>query len=189
MVPQLIKLSGASSGATYRVIEFLVKRPSSSANPVGRSRPWPGVRYLNAGARDYGFQQSNQVVPYLQPRGLPAVLNALRAAKGLRYALTGSLAAQRFAPYVQARVAMIYVDRIDQAVERLELREVDSGTNVLLATGDYGVAFERTQLIDGLCFAAPSQVAVDLLTAAGRGPSEGQALLDWMGSDESAWRR
>ncbi len=32
---------------------------------------------------------------------------------------------------------MIYVDRLDQVVERLDLRKVDSGANVLLATGDY----------------------------------------------------
>ena len=68
---------------------------------------------------------------------------------------------------------MIYVDRPEEAAARLDLREVDSGANVLLATGDYDVVFERTQDMDGLRIAAPSQIAVDLLTAPGRGPSEG----------------
>jgi hypothetical protein len=36
---------------------------------------------------------------------------------------------------------------------------------------------------------APSQAAVDLLTAPGRGPEEGRALLDWMEKNESDWRR
>jgi hypothetical protein len=65
---------------------------------------------------------------------------------------------------------MIYVDRIDQAAEQLELREVDSGTNVILAAGDYDVGFERIELVDGLRFAAPSQVTVDLLTAPAEDP-------------------
>ena len=37
--------------------------------------------------------------------------------------------------------------------------------------------------------AAPSQVAVDLLTGPGRNPAEGQALLDWMENHECTWRK
>lgn len=122
-------------------------------------------------------------------RGLSALVDALRGAPELHYVLTGSLAAERFAPYAPSRLAAIYVDRFDQAAERLDLREVDTGANVLLATSDYDVVFERAQNIDGLRIAAPSQVAVDLLTAPGRGPAEAQTLLDWMGANEPAWRR
>jgi hypothetical protein len=43
--------------------------------------------------------------------------------------------------------------------------------------------------MDGVMYAAPSQVAVDLLTGPGRSPAEGQALLDWMESNEPAWRK
>jgi hypothetical protein len=188
-VPQLIKLSGVSSGATYRVIEFLEQEALIEREPRGPINFVDWRSLLERWSRDYGFQQSNTVGSYLQPRGLPALLDGLRSAPELRYALTGPLAAERMAPYAPPRVAMIYVDRPDQVADRLDLREVDSGTNVLLATGSYDVVFERNQEIDGLSIAAPSQVAVDLLTAPGRGPSEAQALLDWMGANEPAWRR
>ncbi|MGH2904606.1 MAG: hypothetical protein ACRDK7_13640, partial [Solirubrobacteraceae bacterium] len=64
-----------------------------------------------------------------------------------------------------------------------------SGANVALASGKYDVAFDRAEMVDGVRFAALSQVAVDLLTGPGRNPSEASALLDWMTANESSWRR
>ncbi len=187
-VPQLIKLSRASSGATYRVVEFLEQEALIERQPRSAITTIDWRALLERWSQDYGFQQSNTVGAYLQPRGLPAVLDDLRSAPDLRYALTGALAAERLAPYASPRLAMIYVERLDQAAEMLDLREVDSGTNVLLATGSYDAVFERTQETDGLRITAPSQIAVDLLTAPGRGPSEAGALLDWMAANESTWR-
>src|SRR5665213_3064212 len=180
---------GASTGATYRVVEFLEQEALIERRPRGQITTVDWRALLERWSEDYSFQASNTVVSYLAPRGLSALVQALRGAPELRYVLTGSLAAERFAPCAPSRLAAVYVDRLDQAAERLDLREVDAGANVLLATGDYDVVFERAQDIDGLRIAAPSQVAVDLLTAPGRGPAEGQALLDWMEANESAWRR
>ncbi len=71
---------------------------------------------------------------------------------------------------------------------QLELQAVDTGANVLLAVGDYDVAFARTVEADELTFAAPSKTVVDLLTAPGRSPAEVQALLEWMQTHEPDWR-
>ncbi len=188
-VPELIQRSGASTGATYRVVEFLEQEDLIERRPRGQITTVDWRALLERWSEDYGFQVTNAVVSYLAPRGLSTLVQALRGAPELRYVLTGSLAAERFAPYAPSRLAAIYVDRFDQAAERLDLREVDAGANVLLATSDYDVVFERAQNIDGLRLAAPSQVAVDLLTAPGRGPTEAQALLDWMRANELAWRR
>ena len=62
-------------------------------------------------------------------------------------------------------------------------------TGCLVAAPASSVVFDRGSDVDGVRYAAPSQVAVDLLTGPGRNPAEGQALLDWMESDESAWRK
>jgi hypothetical protein len=188
-VPELIKQSGASTGATYRVVELLEQEALIERQPRGAITAVDWRTLLERWSQDYGFQQSNTAVPHLQPRGLPTLLKSLRSTPELRYALTGSLAAERIAPYAPPRLAMIYVDRLEEAAARLDLREVDSGANVLLAAGDYDVVFERTQDMGGVRTVAPSQIAVDLLTAPGRGPSEGQALLDWMKANEPAWRR
>jgi len=188
-VPELVRRSGASTGATYRVVEFLEQEGMIERAPRG---PITGVawrRLLERWSEDYSFQRSNAVSAYLQPRGIPALLDGLRAADGVRYALTGSLAAQRLAPYAPPRLTMLYVDDPAVVAKQLELRAVDTGANVLLAVGDYDVVFDRTVEADELSFVAPSQTAVDLLTAPGRGPAEAQALLEWMQTHESDWRR
>jgi len=188
-VPELVRRSGASTGATYRVVEFLEREALIERTPRGPIRTVEWRRLLERWSEDYGFQRSNVVRTYLQPRGLPAVLDGLAAARGLRYALTGSLAARRLAPYAPPRLAMIYVDDPEEVAERLKLRAVDSGANVLLAASDYDVVFDRLVEVDGLSFTAPSQTAVDLLTGPGTSPAEASALLDWMESHERDWRR
>lgn len=188
-VPDLIRLSGASTGATYRVVEFLEREALVRRDPRGPMVYVEWRRILERWSEDYGFQRSNSVNAYLSPRGLPALQESLRGAQGLRYALTGSLAAHRLAPYAPAKLAMVYVDDVDQAAEKLKLRPVDTGANVLVAQGKYDVVFDRLVQDDGLLYVAPSQAAVDLLTGPGRTPAEGQELLDWMEKHERAWRR
>jgi hypothetical protein len=188
-VPELAERAGASTGATYRVVELLEEQEL-----VERERRGPvvDVRWrplLERWSRDYGFAQSNTVATFLDPRGLAALTDRLTVAEELDYVLTGSLAAERIAAYAPARLAMLYVRDIAAAAKLLELRPTTTGANVALASGDYDVVFERAKMIDGLRLAAVSQVAVDLLTGPGRNPSEAVALLDWMESNEPAWRR
>jgi hypothetical protein len=188
-VPELAERSGASTGATYRVIKFLeeqqlVEREHRGAITEVRWRP-----LLERWSRDYGFARSNNVATFLEPRGLAKLAARLSSGAELDYVLTGSLAAEQFAAYAPARLAMLYVRDIVSAAALLELRQTTTGGNVALAVGDYDVVFERTQVVDGLRLAAVSQVAVDLLTGPGRNPSEAVALLGWMEHNEPAWRR
>jgi hypothetical protein len=187
-VPELAERAGASTGATYRVIKFL-----EDQQLVDRERRGPitDVRWrplLERWSRDYSFAKSNTVATFLEPRGLTKLTERLAGRAELDYVLTGSLAAERFAAYAPARLAMLYVRDIESAAALLELRQTTSGANVALAAGDYDVVFERTQEVDGLRLAAGSQVAVDLLTGPGRNPSEAAALLGWMENNEAAWR-
>lgn len=186
-VPELSARSGASTGATYRVVEFVKEQALLERERRG---PITAVRWralLERWSRDYGFAQSNTVATFLEPRGLPALTSRLKEAD-LDHVLTGSLAAERIAAYAPARLAMLYVRDISAAAALLGLRETEVGANVALAAGDYDVVFERTQLVDGLRLAAVSQIAVDLLTGPGRNPSEAAALLDWMERNEPTWR-
>jgi hypothetical protein len=105
------------------------------------------------------------------------------------YAVTGSLAAATIAPVASPRLATVWLRDAAEAASRLALRPAQAGANVLLIEpGDEGV-FEGTVERDGVRYAAPSQVAADLLTSAGRGPAEGEELITWMRENEGAWRR
>ena len=188
-VPEIVERSGASTGATYRVVKFLEEQDLLERESQG---PITGVRWkslIERWSRDYGFAQSNTVATFLEPRGLPALTARLVDEPQLEYAVTGSLAVQQVAPYAPARLAMLYVRDIGEAATMLKLRATATGANVALAAGDYDVAFERIRLEEGLRVAALSQVAVDLLSGPGRNPSEATALMDWMERNESAWRR
>lgn len=188
-VPELSERAGASTGATYRAVEFLEREGLIERKRHG---PISDVRWrklLERWSADYGFASSNTVATYLEPRGLAALTDRLASLPDLDYVVTGSLAAERVAAYAPARLATIYVRDPSAAAEALDLRPADTGANVALATGNYDVVFDRADTIDGLRVAALSQVAVDLLTGPGRNPSEAAALLDWMEADESRWRR
>ena len=146
---------------------------------------WAGC--LQRWSKDYEFAKSNQTTEFLAPHGLTDLTSKLATVKW-RYALTGSLAAQSFSPIAPARLGMVYVDDVETAVRTLDLREVDSGSNVLIAEPFDPVAYERTIKRDGITLAAPTQIVADLLTASGRMPSEGEELLAWMKDNERVWR-
>lgn len=185
---EIARGSGASTGATYRVLKFLEEEELVARQPQG---PVSAVRWrplLERWSRDSGFQRGKPEAALLYPRGLEALVEALRREADLRYVVTGSLAAERYAPYAPPRFAMLYADDVDAVAERLGLRRVDAGANVLVANDVDGVAFVRTREIEGIRFAALSQIAVDLLTGPGRSPAEGEAVLDWMENNERDWR-
>lgn len=188
-VPDLADRAGASTGATYRVIKFLEEQQLLEREHRGPITDVQWRPLLERWSRDYGFAQSNTVSTFLEPRGLAKLTDRLAGGTDLDYVLTGSLAAEAFAAYAPARLAMLYVRDIGSAAALLELRPTETGANVALAAGDYDVVFERTQEVAGLRLAAVSQIAVDLLTGPGRNPSEATALMKWMENNESAWRR
>lgn len=195
-VPQLIDLSGASSGATYRVVDFLEDETLIERTPRGQIETVRWRALLERWAQDYTFTQNNAVTTHLAPRGLGDVMARLAGLSDdggkpgpLRYAVTGSLATRRWREYAPARNAMIYTDDPDALAMALDLRPVDTGANVALARPTYDVVYARRAILDGVAVAAPTQVAVDLATGPGRNPAEGQALLDWMEGHERAWRR
>lgn len=188
-VPELARRSGASVGATYRVVELAEAEDLLEREPRGpiRSVRWRAL--LERWSRDYRLAPSGGDRQFLAARGLDDLLGRLRKAESLQYVVTGSLAARRSTEYAPARLAMLFVDDPAAAAEQLGLQEVETGGNVVLLRSDDNVAFERSVVDDSVRFAAPSQVAVDLLDGPGRNPSEGSALLDWMEAHVDTWRR
>jgi hypothetical protein len=187
-VPQLVERSGASTGVTYRVVDFLeredmLKRASGSGIVEVDWR-----QLIERWSQQYGFARSASMTAFLEPHGLDAALDRLRG-DDLRYALTGSIAADYYEPYAPTRAIQMYVTSVDEAASRLGLRRASTGANVLVAVPEDPVAFARTRRFEGLTIAAPSQVAVDLLGGPGRAPEEARALIEWMKANEQTWRR
>jgi hypothetical protein len=107
----------------------------------------------------------------------------------LAHAVSGSFAASRVAPVAPPKLLLLYVDDAETARGRLDLRPTDAGSNVLLIEPKDAMVITEAQQDDrGVCWAPLTQVAADLLTSPDRGPTEGDALIDWMGRNEESWR-
>ena len=185
-VRELAQSTGASAPTLSRVLDLLdreaiVTRLRGAVSTID----WQAA--IRRWAEDYDQTDSNTPTTVLEPRGLPALENKLRALK-FPYAATGALAAQRFDPIAPARLATIYVTDSSQAIDRLELRETEAGANVVLLEPLDPVVFDRTAEHDGLRCVAPGQLAVDLLTGPGREPLQGEEMLSWMERNEHVWR-
>lgn len=188
---EIAKIAQIDPGYVSRLLALLEREDyigRETRGPVTRV-DWPNL--LRAWAKDYSLDSSNLATSYLQPRGLSALLDGLReqdSQNGLEYAISGSLAAARRAPIAPARLGVVYVERLDEAAQTLGLLPAETGANVLLVEPFDSVVFERTVLDEGLRYVSPSQAVADLLTSSGRGPEEAEALIEWMLSNEEAWR-
>lgn len=185
----LANWSGAPVATVHRVIRLLADErliERSERGPVVEVE-WDAV--IRRWADDYSLLSTNSTRGFVAPRGVDRLVDDLRRLHG-RYAVSGSLAAVRRAPVAEARLAVIYVDGpLAARARELALRESDAATNVILAEPFDEVVFEGVWVADdGIRCAAPSQVAVDLLTSPGRGPAEGERLIAWMATNEHEWR-
>ena len=185
---ELASLTGCSPASTSRVADLLERealiRRDGPRGPI-TSVEWE--RLLRRWADDYDFHSANRMVSCLDPRGVNRLFQRLRNAD-FPYAVTGSFAAVRYAPIAAPRLATIYARNPEHAIQQLGLLPADTGANVLIGIPFDPVVFERTESDDGIIYARVTQVAADLMTAPGRGPAEGEGLVEWMRNKEPAWQ-
>jgi hypothetical protein len=184
---ELAKRAGVDSGYTSRVIDVLNREAlvvRTARGPI-TGTDWPAL--LRRWSQEYSPFQRKGVTWYLAPRGLGPVADKLKTASS-RYAVSGSWAATQFASVAPARLLLCYADDPEAMARELELRPTDAGASVALVTPYDPIVYERTSQKKGITVAALSQIAVDLLTSPGRGPNEGEALIEWMRENEHVWR-
>ena len=187
-VRELAQMTKVDAGYVSRVLTLLDTEALITRARRGRpeSVDWPAL--LRRWAHEAPLDTRGDARTYLEPRGLSAFLARLAQSEE-RYALTGGLAAGAIAPTAPARLAMVWVRDAAAAATRLDLRPADAGANVLLVEPRDDSVFEGAAVHDNLWYAAPSQVAADLLTSPGRGPTEGEELIRWMQTNERVWRQ
>lgn len=191
-VGELSARSATSLATIVRVVQLAEREGLLERAPRGPIErvDWRGL--IQRWAKDYSLLESNLVRSYIEPRGRSEFLRKLTSTK-LRYAATGSIAAELKAPVSGARLFAVYVADMRKAAEQLELVETDEGANTLLIEPFDAVALERTWKADvsaqgKLECSSLAQVAVDLATSPGRGPEDAVTLLDWMERHEDEWR-
>ncbi|EPR75380.1 hypothetical protein ADILRU_2336 [Leifsonia rubra CMS 76R] len=190
-IRDLIETSGTSTGATYRVLDYLqLEGYVYKQGDEYLVDNWELL--LRAWSKDSPLFTTNRVAQFLEPRGLEALEKRLRNGPEQRYAATGSFAAQECVQYAPTKAAYLYVPSIESAAEEWNLRPNTTAPNVILIepkqTND--IVFDNTtQTAKGITVASITQVASDLLNSPGREPAEGEALIEWMQHNENEWRR
>lgn len=195
-IPQIMALAETSSGVTYRVIDFLERENllfTEKRKIDGKSKrivtnvDWRKI--LLAWSEDYSYQADNSVQNYIEPRGIDEVLRKLKRINPEEYVISGSVAANRLAPYAVSKQLNLYARYPANLAKTLELRPVQTGANVQIASTKFAVVFARTTRSNGLNYASPTQIAVDLLSGSGRNPAEGEVLMDWMDENKVDWQK
>ena len=184
----LAESAGTSLASTSRVVDFLDREALVSRNELGSivDADWPGL--LERWAEDYELvKKRGRVTNLIAPRGLESVADRLKVSKS-QYALSGSMAAQAWAPYADPRLGLIYTRDTEELLEFLGVRSAQSRPNFIAIEPLDDLPFMRTVEKGGLNLVAPSQAVVDLLAGPGRNPEEGNFMLDWMKENESTWR-
>ena len=186
-IRDLAAKSGASAGSLSRVADLLDREALIVRTKRGPITEVDWVEVIQRWTRDYDQMRSNTAYRFLAPRGLADFEKRLIDTE-IEFAATGAFAAQRFDPVAPAKVATVYAENPLALADALDLREADSGVNVILLEPYDRVVFDGTLVRGGLTTAAPSQLAVDLLTGPGREPSQGEEILEWMKENEHIWR-
>jgi hypothetical protein len=186
-VRDLAGKTGLDPGYVSRILALLDREDLVERDRRGRILKVEWERLLRRWAQEVPFESRGQASSYLEPRGLPALLERLPRSR-MRYVIAGSLAASRLAPIAPPRLATLYVESLDRAAGEWSLRPAEAGGNVVLVLPTDDWVFAGAEEIEAIQYAAPSQVAADLLTGPGRGPAEAEELLRWMTANEEKWR-
>jgi hypothetical protein len=189
-VTELASAAGLATGYVSRLLDALDREALVERSRRGQVESVDYRGLLRRWAESYDVLKSNEAQTFLAPPGASALMAALaERTTSLRMAVTGSFAAVRLAPVAAPALAILYCDDTRAARDRLGLIPADEGANVVLLQPFDRVVWDRTTEDAGVTYVAPSQIAVDCLTGTGRMPSEGEALLGWMGENEATWRR
>jgi len=170
--------AGVSLGQIANVKKILLDRKwITQQDGFSLMEPW---ELLEGWSEAYTYRK-NQVQNFYSLKSIPEIeadLARVCSEKGIEYALTGFSGAARFAPAVRYNRAMGYVFNMpEDMVSMLNLKEVESGANVmLLGPYDEGV-FYGTQVVDDIRIVSPLQIYLDLKGYKGRGEEAAEVLL------------
>jgi len=179
-VEELALEADVSLGQVSNVKRLLAEQEWIDSKAIGFSITEP-YALIEDWAQNYKFRR-NEVWNYysmLSTTDFEYKLAEICQREKIPYGLTGFSGSARYAPVVRHQRALAYVqDSIDKLIELLEIKLVDSGSNVmLLKPYDEGVFYGKQDL-EGLMVVSPIQNYLDLCSLRGRGEEAAQALFD-----------
>jgi hypothetical protein len=183
-VRQLAGLAGTDPGYVSRLIDLFDREELVDRDARGGVAAVHVARLVRRWAEDYRFAEAHRAVACAHPHGVPGALAALRAC-GAPYALTARAGAAALLGAALPALCAAYVDNAARVASLIGAAPVDAGPNLLLVEPFDPFPLEGTWERGGLCYAAPSQIVVDLLGSPPPAPEQAAALL---ARDPATWR-
>ena len=113
------------------------------------------------------------------PSALEGKLRKLKQDTGIESYLTGFSGGIRYAPVIRYNKVHVYMysEDIQEAVRYLEIKEVDSGANLVIFPLENDSYIKDCRVIAGDMVVSPLQVCLDSLQLKGRGEELAEAVL------------
>lgn len=178
----LSEKSQVSLGYTHRVVEKLIDKKFLERNKQYKLVLVDKSRLLDIWRDNYSFKNNNIYSYYTFEKDKDNLFNKIKKAsqsvKSL-YALTLHSGASFIAPYVRYTDVHLYVrSNIDQWIQELDLRPVESGANIyLIEPYDEGV-MQKLQTIKGNVIVSNLQLYLDLYSYPKRGREQAEKIRD-----------
>ena len=188
-VTHLAEIAGVSAGYCSRTLQALEREALLRRDNRGTVEEvdWPAM--LRRRGNAVVLFDKGRTKTYIARSGVQRTLEALSNIDDQDYAVTGSFAAARIKAVTAPVGLAVYTRQPGALVEALNLLPADQGADVhLVRPADQGV-FDRSSVQDDIRWVGLSQVVLDCLGGTGRMPQEGEAVLEWMIENESAWRK
>lgn len=169
-----------SIGQVSKVMQFLVRNAWAIKTGEGY-----GILEVESALKEwskiYGKKEAYSYPCYSldNPAVLEEKLKNLRADTGIESYLTGFSGGVRYAPVVRYNKVHVYMapEDIQEAIRYLEIKEVDSGANVIIYSLENDSYIKDCRLIDGNCVVSPIQIYLDSMQLKGRGEELAEAVL------------
>lgn len=171
---------GCSIGQVSKVMNFLIKNVWVEKLAEGYRILEPEM-LLMEWSKTYGKKKVSACSCYSldRPSVLEEKLGNLKQEMGIDYYLTGFSGGVRYAPVVRYNKVHVYIapEDILEALAYLELKQVDSGANVIIYSLENDSYKKDSRIIGNDMVASPVQVYLDSMQIKGRGVELAEAVL------------
>lgn len=171
---------GCSIGQVSKVMDFLTKNAWAEKTAEG-FRVLEPESLLREWSKTYGKKTLPTYSYYSldSPSVLEGKLNNLKHDMGIDYYLTGFSGGVRYAPVVRYNKVHVYIapEDILEAAAYLELKEVDSGANVIIYPLENDSYKKDSRFVGSDMVVSPVQIYLDSMQIKGRGEELAEAVL------------
>ncbi|MFD7158166.1 hypothetical protein ACFV9C_26450 [Kribbella sp. NPDC059898] len=183
----LVSTTGVEASEVRAVIAQLDQESLADRQAPGVVSVPSWLPLLRRWNQDFRFNRQTSLTYWRSRNRSQDLLDRIPATE-VRHAVTGALAAQRWAPETPAGPPVIYTPDVHLAATEWDLIPSRKRT-IVIAETPTGLVYTRTRKTEtGLRLAAPSQVLADLLTGAAKTRSAAEPLIRWMLEHELDWR-